>query len=98
MADNQTWEQPVGLRPGHNGTNMKVDFLLYKDGNTTSPYRECYLRVNVTGGEPPYFSSLAIIFAVLNCSCILSFLRGRRALFFTTKARWHGGPQSLFYN
>ncbi|HTY90214.1 MAG TPA: DUF1616 domain-containing protein, partial [Methanocella sp.] len=43
LADNQTWEQPVGLRPGHNGTNMKVDFLLYKDGNTTSPYRECYL-------------------------------------------------------
>jgi uncharacterized membrane protein len=49
LGDNQTWEKPIDLRPDRAGTNMKMEFLLYADGNMTAPYRECHLWVNVTG-------------------------------------------------
>jgi len=48
LADNQTWEQPVTVKPDRAGSNMEMEFLLYADGNMTSPYRECHLWVNVT--------------------------------------------------
>jgi uncharacterized membrane protein len=48
LADNETLETPVSVSSDHAGTGMKVDFLLYKDGNMTAPYRECYLWVNVS--------------------------------------------------
>jgi uncharacterized membrane protein len=48
LSDNQTWEKPVELKPDRAGTNMNMQFLLYADGNMTSPYRECNLWVNVT--------------------------------------------------
>lgn len=48
LADNETREKPVMLKPDVSGTNLKVMFLLYSDGNMTSPYRECHLYVNVT--------------------------------------------------
>lgn len=49
LSDNQTWEQPIWLKPDRAGTRMNVQFLLYADGNMTSPYRECNLWVDVTG-------------------------------------------------
>ncbi len=49
LGDNQTWEKPIELKPDRAGTNMKLEFLLYADGNMTAPYRECHLWVNVTG-------------------------------------------------
>ena len=48
LADNATWEKTIDLMPGHTGTDMEMEFLLYKDGNLTSPYRECHVWVNVT--------------------------------------------------
>ena len=49
IADNQTWERQINLTPDRTGTNMKLEFLLYADGNTTAPYRDLHLWVNVTG-------------------------------------------------
>jgi uncharacterized membrane protein len=47
LADGQTSQQNVSITPDHPGTNMKLDFLLLIDANT-SPYREVYLWTNVT--------------------------------------------------
>ncbi|BAI60942.1 conserved hypothetical protein [Methanocella paludicola SANAE] len=48
LGDNQTWEKKIDLKPDRVGTNMKMEFLLYADGNKTAPYRECHLWVNAT--------------------------------------------------
>jgi uncharacterized membrane protein len=48
LGDNQTWEKRIDVKPDRAGTNMKMEFLLYIDGNMTAPYRECHLWVNVT--------------------------------------------------
>jgi uncharacterized membrane protein len=53
LADNQTLERTTHLTPDMIGTNMKLQFLLYKDGNTSSPYRECHVWVNVTSPITP---------------------------------------------
>jgi uncharacterized membrane protein len=47
LADGQTSQQKVSITPDQLGTNMKLDFLLLTDANT-SPYREVYLWTNVT--------------------------------------------------
>jgi uncharacterized membrane protein len=48
LSDNQTLEKTIYVRPDRIGTNMKMEFLLYADGNMTAPYRELHLWVNVT--------------------------------------------------
>lgn len=48
LADNQTWEKQVDLKPDRVGTNMELEFLLYADGNKTAAYRDLHLWVNVT--------------------------------------------------
>lgn len=48
VADNQTVEKLINVTPDRAGTNMEMEFLLYEDGNMTSPYRECHLWINVT--------------------------------------------------
>lgn len=48
LIDRQTWEKPVNLTAPHNGTDLRVEFLLYRDENLTAPYRECRLWVNAT--------------------------------------------------
>ncbi len=48
LADNQTLEKAAQIQPDMIGTNMELQFLLYKDGNMSSPYRECHVWVNVT--------------------------------------------------
>lgn len=48
LENNQTWEKTIDLTPDRVGTNMKLEFLLYADGNMTAYYRECHLWINVT--------------------------------------------------
>ncbi|WP_346430075.1 DUF1616 domain-containing protein [Methanocella conradii] len=48
LGDNQTWEKRIEVKPDRVGTNMKMEFLLYIDGNMAIPYRECHLWVTVT--------------------------------------------------
>jgi uncharacterized membrane protein len=52
VSDNQTVEKTIMLKPDRVGTNMKLEFLLYADGNMTAPYRECHLWINVTENVP----------------------------------------------
>ena len=48
LANNQSMEKQINLTPDRTGTNMKAEFLLYANGNTTVPYKELYLWINVT--------------------------------------------------
>ncbi|ODV48884.1 putative membrane protein [Methanohalophilus euhalobius] len=48
LEHNQTWEQPVTITPPFQGTDMKLQFLLYKDGNYTESYRDLHLWINVS--------------------------------------------------
>jgi uncharacterized membrane protein len=48
VANNQTWEKAISLKPDQTGSNMEIEFLLYLDHNHTSPYRTTHLWVNVT--------------------------------------------------
>jgi uncharacterized membrane protein len=54
LADNETWEKLVYLKPDHAGNNMTMSFLLYDDGNISAPYRTCSLFVNVTAPHAGY--------------------------------------------
>ncbi len=47
LGHNEIWEKNVTFVPGKNGTNLKLEFLLFKEDNFTSPYRELYMWVNV---------------------------------------------------
>jgi uncharacterized membrane protein len=49
LADSETWEKTVHLKPDRAGSKMLLEFLLYTDDNRSVPYRDLYLRVNVTG-------------------------------------------------
>jgi uncharacterized membrane protein len=51
LANNQSWRKPVSLVPEHSGTGMRLEFLLYIDGNWKNPYRECRFWVNISGPE-----------------------------------------------
>ncbi len=48
LADNETMEKIVDIQPNATGTNVKWQFLLYKDGDFSTPYKELHLWVNVT--------------------------------------------------
>ncbi len=48
LADNQTWEKKISVVPDREGTDMKLEFLLYKDGNQSAPYRDLHIWLNVT--------------------------------------------------
>jgi uncharacterized membrane protein len=48
VNDNGQWEKTILLRPDVAGTNTEFKFLLYEQGNTTTPYRETHLFANVT--------------------------------------------------
>ncbi len=47
-----TWEKKIDLKPDLTGTGLKIELLLYADGNYTAPYRDLRLVVDVT--QPPY--------------------------------------------
>jgi uncharacterized membrane protein len=48
LAHNETWEAPVTFTPSIEGTNMKLEFLLFNETEKTTPYRNVHLWVNVT--------------------------------------------------
>jgi uncharacterized membrane protein len=48
VSDNGQWEKTIPLRPDAAGSNIEFKFLLYEQGNYTSPYRETHLFANVT--------------------------------------------------
>ncbi|MCK9441063.1 MAG: DUF1616 domain-containing protein [Methanothrix sp.] len=48
LLHNETWEKPVTYVLNHTGEGQKLEFLLYKEGNFTSPYRDLHLWVNVS--------------------------------------------------
>jgi uncharacterized membrane protein len=48
LEHNQTWQQSVTVTPPFNGTDMKLQFLLYKNGNYTEAYRDLHLWINVS--------------------------------------------------
>ncbi|CAG0963103.1 MAG: DUF1616 domain-containing protein [Candidatus Methanoperedens sp.] len=48
LRDNSTWVEKVLFTPEKTGDNLKLEFLLYKDGNITAPYRDLHLWVNVS--------------------------------------------------
>ncbi len=49
LDHNTTWEKNMTFIPDKNGTDMKLEFWLFKEDNFTAPYRELHLWVNVTG-------------------------------------------------
>jgi uncharacterized membrane protein len=48
LANNQTWQDTVPLTPDRTGTDMKLEFLLYRSSDQAASYREAHLWVNVT--------------------------------------------------
>lgn len=48
LNNNKTWENNITFAPDMEGTNIKLEFWLFKEDNFTAPYRELYLWVNVT--------------------------------------------------
>jgi uncharacterized membrane protein len=51
LDNEQQWEQKINMTPNRIGTLMRMDFLLYADGDTAAPYRDLHLWVNVTNLE-----------------------------------------------
>ncbi|MGZ4890805.1 MAG: DUF1616 domain-containing protein [Halobacteriota archaeon] len=47
LANNQKWENPISFKPTQRGLGQKLEFDLYKEGNT-SVYRSVYLYLTVT--------------------------------------------------
>jgi uncharacterized membrane protein len=50
LGHNETWEKEVSFTPELIGEDMKLQFLLYKDGNMTVPYRDLHLWIDVMEG------------------------------------------------
>lgn len=48
LVHNETWERNITFLPNQQGTDMKLQFLLYKEDNFSSPYRDLHLWVDVT--------------------------------------------------
>ncbi|MCL7413483.1 MAG: DUF1616 domain-containing protein [ANME-2 cluster archaeon] len=50
LVHNQTREESVTIIPPAIGQDMKLEFLLYRDGNYSAPYRDLHVWIDVTGG------------------------------------------------
>jgi uncharacterized membrane protein len=48
IADNQTWQKVLYFKPDRTGSNMKMEFQLYRNNELGAPYRETYLPVTVS--------------------------------------------------
>ncbi len=48
LGHNMTWEEPVTITPTFEGTDMKLEFLLYNDTGKSMPYRDLHLWINVS--------------------------------------------------
>lgn len=47
VPDGHAWEKTIGLRPDRAGTDMRLEFLLYADGNHNAPYLDLRLTIDV---------------------------------------------------
>lgn len=47
LNSNQTMETTIPLKPDHKGTEMRIEFKLFADGNISVPYRNLHLIVEV---------------------------------------------------
>jgi len=47
LGHNETWEGELSFTPESIGEDMKLQFLLYKEGNTTVSYRDLHLWIDV---------------------------------------------------
>lgn len=48
LGNGQKWEQPLSLTPDKVGSNLKMEFTLYRESDLGTPYRQVYFWVNVT--------------------------------------------------
>ena len=48
LGHNETWERNITFFPNKKGTDMKLEFLLFKENNFSSSYRDLHLWVNST--------------------------------------------------
>lgn len=48
LGHNETWEKNITFVPDRVGTDMKLEFWLFKEDNFTAPYRDLHLWVNVS--------------------------------------------------
>ena len=48
LANNQTWQKVLNLKPDRTGSNMTMEFSLYRDNQLGAPYRETDLPVSVS--------------------------------------------------
>jgi len=48
LDNNETWEKNITFVPDKEGTDLKLEFWLFKENNFTAPYRELHQWVNVT--------------------------------------------------
>jgi uncharacterized membrane protein len=53
LAHNQTMERNLTFLPNKLGTDMKLEFLLYKENNKTAPYRDLHLWIDVSEMNVP---------------------------------------------
>ena len=47
LDHNATWEQPLSFAPEITGSNMKLQYLLYREDNMSEPYRDLHLWISV---------------------------------------------------
>ena len=48
LSHNRAWQKPVEFIPAVKGSDMKLQYLLYREDNMTEPYRDLHLWINVT--------------------------------------------------
>lgn len=48
LNHDEIWKENITFVPDRKGNDMKLEFLLFKEDNLTTPYRSLYLWVNVT--------------------------------------------------
>lgn len=51
LAHNETWEEPVTVTPPFEGTDMRLEFLLFNETDKTKPYRSLHLWIDVIKAE-----------------------------------------------
>lgn len=51
LAHNATWEEPLTFTPSLEGENMKLEFLLFNETDSDTPYRDLHLWINVKSTE-----------------------------------------------
>ncbi|MDD4497870.1 MAG: DUF1616 domain-containing protein, partial [Methanosarcinaceae archaeon] len=51
LEHNETWERTLEITPPFEGTDMKLEFLLFNDTEKNESYRDLHLWINVTNAR-----------------------------------------------